>query len=101
MVKMVVLYKTPGDREKFDSHYLGTHVPLCEKLPGVQRIEVTRFTKAMGGDPPFYLMTEIAWNTQAEMDAALASPENKAVYRDARDNIEPGLMTVTFAEKAN
>ena len=97
MVKMIVFYTTPKDKEAFDKYYLETHVPLCQKFPNVQRVEVTRFTGAMGGDPPYYLMFQAWWNTKEEMDASLGSPEGRAVVKDTR-NFEQGLMTVAFGE---
>lgn len=46
-VKLVVLYTHPEDTDAFDRHYLGTHMPLVAKIPGLQRAETGRFTAAL------------------------------------------------------
>ena len=52
MIKLTVTYETPPDPAAFDAHYLGTHMPLCDKLPGIKRAEVTRFTAGLDGSHP-------------------------------------------------
>ena len=42
MVKLIALYKQPKNKEEFDEHYFNVHGPLTEKIPGLQRMEVTR-----------------------------------------------------------
>ena len=34
-VKLVVLYTQPADPAGFDEHYLGVHIPLVAKIPGL------------------------------------------------------------------
>lgn len=98
MVKFIAFYKAPQDKEAFDKHYFGTHMPLCEKLPGLQKAEVSRLSSgAPGGESPYYLMTELYFNSMDEMNAAWGTPEGKAVFKDTR-NIEPGLLTPVIAE---
>ena len=45
-VKLVVLYTHPDDPDAFDRHYLGTHMPLVAKVPGLQRTETARIVAA-------------------------------------------------------
>ena len=98
MIKFMAFYTIPKDKEAFDKHYFGTHIPLCEKLPNIQRVEVSRFTGGMGGaEPPYYIVAELCFNSKEEMDASFATPEGRAVGKDTR-NIEPGLMTAVYAE---
>lgn len=83
MIKLTVLYDRPADVEAFDAHYLGTHVPLAEKVPGVERIEVTTFDPGPdGSEPRFYLMAELYFADAAAMRAALGSPEGKELGAD-------------------
>lgn len=98
MVKFIAFYKTPQDKEAFEKHYFGVHMPLCQALPGLQKAEVSRLSAAApGGEAPYYLMTELYFNSMDEMNAAWATPEGKAVFKDTR-NIEPGLLTAAVAE---
>lgn len=82
MVKLVALYRTPDDVAAFDKHYDEVHTPLVRKYPGLRSLEVTRVTGAPIGDSKYHLLAELSWDDRATMDAALASPEGKAVARD-------------------
>ncbi|MCW0215803.1 MAG: EthD family reductase [Pseudonocardia sp.] len=82
MIKLVVLYDHPADVEAFDAHYLGTHVPLCHKVPGIERVEVTRFGPGPGGAPKFHLLAELYFRDAETMAAGLGSPEGKDLGAD-------------------
>ena len=62
-VTMMALYKEPADREKFEKHYFETHVPLVKKIPGLQKVEVSRFS---GKNAPYYLMATLYFNNKDE-----------------------------------
>jgi len=98
MVKMIALYTEPTDREAFDSHYFGTHIPLVNKIPGLVKTEVNRVTGAASGPAPYYLMVSLYFNSKEEMDTALATPEGRATGKDLRNFTTPGQATITFAE---
>jgi uncharacterized protein (TIGR02118 family) len=36
MVRFLVLYQPPTDAEAFEKHYVGFHVPLAKRLPGLR-----------------------------------------------------------------
>lgn len=83
MVKLIALYRPPEDKEAFDRHYFETHAPLAKKMPGLQKIEVTRITGTpMGGQAEYYLMAEMVFADRAALDAAMTSPEGKAAAKD-------------------
>jgi uncharacterized protein (TIGR02118 family) len=83
VIKLTVLYDVPADVAAFDAHYFGTHVPLAEKVPGVDRIEVTRFGPRPDGSPsPYHLMAELYFADAEAMQAGLGSPEGKALGAD-------------------
>lgn len=98
MVKLVALYKQPADVTAFEEHYANVHLPLIERVPNVIKTSLTRFWGAAGGgEPPYYLMYEMYFQDKEALDAAMASPENRAAGRDlmsfARD-----IVTVMFAD---
>ncbi|GAA1386007.1 EthD family reductase [Pseudonocardia kongjuensis] len=83
MIKLTVLYGTPSDVDAFDAHYLGTHVPLAQRVPGIEKVEVTRFQPgADGAAPEFHLMAELYFADADAMGAALATPEGRALGAD-------------------
>jgi uncharacterized protein (TIGR02118 family) len=80
--KLVAIYRQPPDAEAFDEHYFSTHSPLMAAVPGYERIEVSRVTRALMGDQGLYLMFEMWFKDQDTLKAALRSPENAAAGKD-------------------
>ncbi len=98
MVQMIAMYTEPTDREAFDKHYFGTHMPLAQKIPGLVKAEVVKFTGAASGEPPYYVMTTLYFNNKAEMDAGMGSPEGRATGKDLRNFTQPGQVIIAFSE---
>jgi uncharacterized protein (TIGR02118 family) len=97
MVKLVALYKRPVDTAEFDRHYDTVHTPLVQKYPGLRKFETTRLTGAPLGEARYHLMAEMSFDSKDAMDAALASPEGKAVARDLM-SFASGIVTVFFGD---
>jgi len=90
-VKLVVLYTQPSDPDAFDRHYLGTHMPLVDAIPGLQRVEAGRIASALdGGEQTYYRVTELYFADQEAMQAAFASPEGGATAADYQEIAPPG-----------
>ena len=90
-VKLVVLYTQPDDAGAFDEHYLGTHGPLVDRIPGLERWESARFVAAAdGGEQTYHRMAELYFTDEAAMRAALASDESKATAADFQQIAPPG-----------
>ncbi len=90
-VKLVVLYTHPSDAAAFDEHYLGTHMPLVSKLPGLQRAVSGRLVTPLdGGEHTFYRMAELYFADRAALDGALGSAEGSATYADYKQIAPPG-----------
>ncbi len=82
MTKLIALYRKPPDPEGFDKHYFEVHTPLVRKYPGLRKLEITRVTGAPIGETQYHILCEMYFDNKDAMDAALASPEGKAVTRD-------------------
>jgi len=82
MTKLIALYRKPADPAEFDKHYFELHTPLVKKYPGLRKLEITRVTGAPIGEAKFHLMCEMYFDSKNAMDAAMASPEGKAVVKD-------------------
>jgi uncharacterized protein (TIGR02118 family) len=80
--RFLALYETPGDPGEFDRHYRQVHVPLLRQLRGLRRYSIARDLTALHG-APYYLVTELEWDTMDELRAAFASPEGQATAADA------------------
>jgi uncharacterized protein (TIGR02118 family) len=90
-VKLVVLYTHPDDTDAFDRHYLGIHMPLVAKVPGLQRAETGRFTAALDrGEQTYYRAAELYFADQQALEQGLGSAEGKATAADYRQIAPPG-----------
>jgi uncharacterized protein (TIGR02118 family) len=87
MVTLTAIYKKPDDQTSFDEHYTNVHAPLVRKTPGLQKIEVTKFSKmltpanAFIADQP-YMQCVMYYDDMGAFKAAMASEENKAAGKD-------------------
>ncbi len=97
MSKLVALYKQPTDPVAFDKAYFETHLPLIEKVPGLQSTQITRFTRTLGGEG-YYLMAEMYFIDEAALKAAMKSAEMVAAGANL-DFFAKGLYTLMFAEE--
>ena len=90
-LKLVVLYTQPADTAAFDEHYLGTHVPLVNAIPGLQRFESGTFVAAADrGEKTYHRKAELYFADQQAMRAALACDEGKATAADYQQIAPPG-----------
>ena len=97
MVKFIGLYKQPEDKATFDRHMTETHLPLCQKVPNLLKLEVTRISGTPRGPSEFYMMVEMYFADQQTMMDAFATEAGMATGKDAR-NFEKGLFTGMFAD---
>jgi len=82
-VKLVVLYTQPEDTDSFEQHYAGTHMPLVEQIPGLQRTETGLVGAAAdGGEMTFHRITELYFADQDAMQSAFGSDEGIATAAD-------------------
>ena len=96
-MKLVALYQEPPDPAAFEEAYFNTHLPLIEKVPGLQRTVVTRFTRTIVGDG-FYMMAEMTFADQESLRAAMKSPEMAAAGENL-NSFAAGLVTLMFAQE--
>jgi uncharacterized protein (TIGR02118 family) len=95
VIKIIVLYKKPSDTEKFDAHYLGTHMPLAAKLPGLLRAETVKPSPGLdGSEPPFYMQTELVFDS-ADLMGVFGSAEGAAVTADMANFETDGMVMLT------
>src|SRR5687768_6574076 len=102
MVVLSAIYKKPEDVQAFDEHYTNVHTPLVSKVPGLQRMEVLRFSKMI--TPPNttiaeqpYMQCNMYFDTMESFKAAMASEENKAAGKDLMSFAGP-LVTMCIGE---
>jgi len=96
-VKLTVVYGTPEDAEAFDRHYHDVHVPIVQRYPGLERVEIARVVGGPGGTPsPYHLIAEMYFADHDALNAALSSDAGKESGRDLRNLPASGtFMTVS------
>jgi uncharacterized protein (TIGR02118 family) len=90
-IKLVVLYTHPDDPDAFDRHYFGTHIPLVNSIPGLQRAETGRFVAAGdAGEQTYYRVAELYFTDQAALDAAYGTDQGQATAANYQEIAPPG-----------
>jgi uncharacterized protein (TIGR02118 family) len=100
MVKLVVCYGTPEDPADFDRHYIETHVPLVHPIPNLKRFEHGKVLGTPDGAPaPYYYMAQLWFDSPADLQAGMGSPEGEAAGADVA-TFASGGVTLMIAEAA-
>ncbi|WP_207494168.1 EthD family reductase [Aridibaculum aurantiacum] len=95
MHKITVLYNHPGDEAAFEDYYENKHLPMARHMPGVSKVELTKFVPTPGGDQPeFYRMAELYFSSEEQMIETMGSPEGQAVIDDIHNLSEAGVKVV-------
>lgn len=97
VAKLIALYKKPADPAEFDKKYFGEHIPLAEKMPGLQLIELSKVNGAPMGEAPYYLMAELYFDNMDAVKNALSSPEGRAAGKNIM-SFAGDLVSMMFAE---
>ncbi|MGN6868448.1 MAG: EthD family reductase [Solirubrobacteraceae bacterium] len=91
MYKLIAYWTGPtADKvDDFEKEYWDTHIPLAEASPGLRRLVLTRTNDGLeGGDPAFYRIAELVWDTPEDFAKCAESPEWLALREDAGRMIE-------------
>jgi uncharacterized protein (TIGR02118 family) len=96
-MKLIALYKQPSEAQIFEEAYFNTHLPLLQKVPGLQKTVITRFTRTLMGEG-FYMMAEMYFSDQASLKTGMKSPEMAAAGENLNSFAE-GLVTLMYGEE--
>ena len=96
MARVLVLYNKPADPAAFDRYYFGTHTTLARKLPKLRSAKFNSGTvTALAGNAP-YLICELEFDSMADIQAALASPEGQATAGDVANFAQAGVTILAY-----
>ena len=97
MTKVLALYNHPTDSTAFDSYYTQTHIPLAKKLPGLRSYTINSSPVVNpNGESPYYLIAELSFDSPAEFQAAVASPEGQATLADLANFAQAGVTLLVY-----
>lgn len=99
MAHVLVLYNTLADPSAFDRYYQQTHIPIAQRIPGLRSYTINKgHVLALAGTAP-YLVTILNFDSMADIQAALASPEGQAAAGDF-SNFASGGATLLIYDTA-
>jgi len=96
MHKLVILIEQQKDWPQFETQW-PAFLHLAESMPGVKREATSRVEHLLYGECRSVMVHEIFFDTLAEAQSALASPEGQAAGRLIHQ-ITGGHMTLFFAD---
>lgn len=100
MAKLVVLYKSPQDKEHFDAYYHSTHIPLAKAIPGLQRYEISSGpVGSRARESGIHLVAILSFDSMEALGAALGSPEGAAAAGDLDNFASGGADLLMFETK--
>ena len=100
--KLVVLYPYPADAAEFERVYTEEHMPLvsAETMPGIRKFTGTKMLSAAdGGQPPFYRMAELYFDSLEALQTAVASEGAQKAVAHAAAISTGGAPVIIVAEE--
>lgn len=90
-VKLVVLYACADDADSFEQHYLATHVPLVNAIPGLVDWQSARIDRAADGkEQTYHRIAELYFADDDALQAGLSSDEGRRTAEDFGRIAPPG-----------
>lgn len=93
MAKIIVLFGKPTNTVEFDEKYWKEHVPLAKLMPGLKKYTVNKVVAAPRGEPPFYQIVELEFESMDALKKALESP---AARESGRHGVKLATGGITF-----
>lgn len=97
MIKLITFFRRPADVAAFETFFAQHYVPAVNAMPHVRRATVSRAAGAPGGEPPYYLIHELYFDSLTELTQALNSNEGRNAGALLLSFAQP-LVNVMYAE---
>lgn len=82
MVKVLVLFGIPIDKDSFDRHFETAHCPLLKEIPELQAIGVSVVEGVVAGELPVYRIVELQFDSESAMQEGLNSEAGQTMASD-------------------
>ncbi len=93
MAKIIVLFGKPTNPEEFDEKYWKEHVPLARQMPGLKKYTVNKVVAAPRGEPAYYQLVELEFESMDALKKALESP---AARESGKHGVKLATGGITF-----
>jgi uncharacterized protein (TIGR02118 family) len=101
MPRLIALYNTPDDPDAFDAHYRDVHTPIVARYPNLRDMRLSKPAGVAGRPPPYHLMAEMVFDSEADLDEAIASEAGADSARDLRNFAGAGVTMFIAPDEAN
>jgi uncharacterized protein (TIGR02118 family) len=94
-VKITITFGPPVDPVAFERHYVETHAPLVNALPGLRAYEYGRALTNFDGSPPeAFWVVSLTFDDAEAMHASFASPAGQLTTADMPKFITGSMKSV-------
>jgi len=97
MVKFMIGFQKPRSLSMFENAY-NDLLALVERMPDIQRRQVVNVLGSPAGDPPFYRILEIYFESKEALEASLRSPAGQEAGAELGRRFVVGTYQAFFAE---
>ena len=95
-VVVTVLYNQPADPAAFEAYYAATHLPLVDRIGGIDRtVLIKGLPDPDGAKPAYYRMAHLFFANAQAMAASLGSPEGQTAVGDIANFADGGVTVLT------
>jgi uncharacterized protein (TIGR02118 family) len=101
MPRLIALYNVPDDTDAFDAHYRDVHMPIVSRYPNLRDVRLSKLAGVGGRAAAYYLMAEMAFDSEADLDAALSSEAGAESARDLRNFAGAGVTMFIAPDEAD
>ena len=101
MPRLIALYNAPDDTDAFDAHYRDVHVPIVSRYPNLRDMRLSKPAGVGGREAAYYLMAEMTFDSEADLDAALSSDAGAESARDLRNFAGAGVTMFIAPDEAD
>ena len=95
--KILVLFGKPQNPQQFDEQYWKEHVPIAKQMPGLKKYTVNKVVAAPRGEPAYYQVVELEFDSMDSLKKALDSQAGRDSGRHAV-KMATGGITFLYAE---
>ena len=95
MFKLIAIYAKPVDPETFTKHLTSVHLPMVSKFPGLRALHYDLPLNPETDDEGFAVV-ECDFENEADLRAALSSPEGAAASADVPNYAAAGVQIFTY-----
>ena len=94
-VKITITFWEPSDPVAFERHYVETHAPLVQALPGLRAYEYGRALTNFDGSPPdAFWVVSLTFDDEQAMRASFAGPAGQKTTADMPNFITGPMKSI-------